>query len=75
MFVVSRPNRNFMQKAALYSGLALVLPVATVAGYLFGYWLDERFGTTWLRLVFLILGTAGGFLQLFRQIVRDSKDE
>ena len=68
-------NKTFVQRAAEYSSLALLLPVSTFAGYLLGYWLDRRFGTTWLRIVLLILGTAGGFVQLIRQIMRDSRDD
>jgi len=61
-------------RAAEYSSLALILPVSTFAGYLIGYWLDTRFGTTWLRIVLLILGSVAGFVQLIRQIMRDSRD-
>ena len=67
-------DKSALQKAAQYSSMALVLPVSTFVGYLIGYWLDGRFGTTWLRLVFLILGTVGGFIELIRQIMRDSRD-
>jgi len=67
-------DKSALQKAAQYSSMALVLPVSTFVGYLIGYWLDSRFGTTWLRLVFLILGTVGGFIELIRQIMRDSRD-
>ena len=31
--------------------------------------------TTWLRIVFLILGSVGGFVALIRQIMRDSRDD
>lgn len=67
-------DKSAVQKAAEYSSLALVLPVSTFTGYLIGYWLDGRFGTTWLRILLLILGTIGGFIQLIRQIMRDSRD-
>jgi F0F1-type ATP synthase assembly protein I len=65
-------NKSLTTKAAEYSSLALVLPVSTFVGYLIGYWLDGRFGTQWIRIVFLILGTVAGFVQLIRQIMRDS---
>ena len=42
---------------AQYSGLALLLPASTVVGYAIGYYLDKAFGTTWLQIVFLILGS------------------
>jgi F0F1-type ATP synthase assembly protein I len=68
-------NKTFAQRAAEYSSLALVLPVSTFAGYLIGHWLDGLFGTTWLRIVLLMLGSVGGFVQLIRQIMRDSRDD
>jgi F0F1-type ATP synthase assembly protein I len=58
-----------------YSGLALLLPVSTAVGYAIGYWLDRYFGTTWLRILFLLLGSVAGFVQLIRQIMRDSSND
>lgn len=60
---------------AQYSGLALLLPVSTVVGYAIGYYLDKAFGTTWLQIVFLILGSVGGFVALIRQVMQDSHDD
>jgi ATP synthase protein I len=62
-------------KAAEYSSLAMVLPVSTFVGYGIGYWLDKRFGTTWLSILFLILGIVAGFVALISQIRRDSRDD
>jgi len=44
-------------------------------GYAIGYYLDKSFGTTWLKIVFLILGTVAGFVTLIRQIMQDSNDD
>ena len=60
---------------AEYTGLALVLPVSTFVGYAIGYYLDKACGTTWLRILFLILGSVAGFVALIRQIMRDSGDD
>ena len=60
---------------AEYTGLALVLPVSTFVGYGIGYYLDKAFHTTWLQILFLILGSVAGFVSLIRQIMRDSKDD
>ena len=57
---------------AEYSGLALLLPASTFVGYLLGRWLDHIFGTHWIYLAGLILGSVGGFVQLIRQILKDS---
>jgi F0F1-type ATP synthase assembly protein I len=69
------PGKTPAARYAQYSGLALLLPVSTFAGYLIGYWLDRALGTAWLRIVFLILGSVGGFVALIRQIMRDSRDD
>lgn len=60
---------------AQYSGLALLLPASTFVGYAIGYYLDKFFGTTWLNIVFLILGSVAGFVALIRQIMQDSNDD
>jgi F0F1-type ATP synthase assembly protein I len=44
-------------------------------GYAIGYYLDKAFGTSWLRILFLILGSVAGFVQLIRTIMRDSNED
>jgi F0F1-type ATP synthase assembly protein I len=60
---------------AQYSGLAMLLPASTFVGYAIGYYLDKAFGTNWLQIVFLILGSVAGFMTLIRQVMRDSHDD
>jgi F0F1-type ATP synthase assembly protein I len=72
---MAQTKKTAAAKAAEYSSLALVLPVSTVVGYGIGYWLDQRFGTTWLSILCLILGIVAGFVTLIRQIMRDSRDD
>jgi F0F1-type ATP synthase assembly protein I len=69
------PGKTPAARYAEYSGLALLLPVSTFVGYLIGYWLDRAFGTTWLRIAFLILGSVAGFVALIREIMRDSRND
>jgi F0F1-type ATP synthase assembly protein I len=52
-----------------------MLPASTFVGLVIGHYLDKAFGTTWLRIVFLILGSVAGFVALIRQITRDSTDD
>lgn len=54
--------------------MALLLPVSTLVGYGIGYLLDRLFGTHFLKIVFLFLGTASGFIQLYRDLTKDSSD-
>lgn len=60
---------------AQFTGLALLLPASTLVGYAIGYYLDKAFGTDWLKIVFLILGSAAGFVALIRQVMQDSHDD
>ena len=37
-----------------------------------GYGLDMLFHITWLRYVFLVLGTVSGFISLIRELDKDA---
>ena len=67
-------KKPFMVTVGEYTSLAFLLPVSTFVGYAIGYMLDKAFGTHFLYLVFLILGIVSGFVQLIRQIQRDTDD-
>lgn len=58
-----------------YTSLAFLLPVSALVGYGLGYWLDKQFGTTWVQIAGVIVGSAAGLLQLIRQLVRDTRDD
>ena len=58
-----------------YTSLALLMPVSTMVGYGIGYLLDKAFGTHWLYIPFLILGTASGLVQIVRTLLRDTRDD
>ena len=58
-----------------YTSLAFMLPAATLIGYVIGYLLDRAFHTNFLYIPFLILGIAAGFVQLVRQLMRDTRDD
>jgi F0F1-type ATP synthase assembly protein I len=67
--------KNFMVTVGEYTSLAFMLPAATFIGYLIGYLLDKAFHTHFLYVVFLVLGIVGGFVQLIRQVQRDTHDD
>jgi F0F1-type ATP synthase assembly protein I len=69
------PNKkpNPLLQLARYSQLAFVLPAAVVVGWLAGAALDRWLHTTWLYLAGILLGIAGGFIELIRTVLRDSK--
>ena len=66
---------NFMALAARYTAVAMSLPAATFAGYFLGYWLDSWLGTSYLKIVFLLLGAASGFAELIYLVLRGSRDD
>jgi F0F1-type ATP synthase assembly protein I len=60
---------------AEYTSLAMLLPVSTLVGYGIGYALDRLFGTSFLYIPFLVLGTVAGLMQVIRQLLRDAHDD
>jgi F0F1-type ATP synthase assembly protein I len=72
---VPKRRKTAAARFADYSGLALLLPVSTFVGYLIGHFLDKWLGTSWLTVVFIILGSAAGFVELIRKIMQDSRDD
>jgi len=56
-----------------YSQLAFMLPAGTVAGYLIGALLDRWLHQSWISVVGLLLGTAGGLIELIRTVSRDTQ--
>lgn len=67
------PERNdsMLGAVARYSGMAFTVPAAVVVGYFIGGWLDGRFGTHSLYIVGVVLGAAGGLVQVVRQLTQD----
>ena len=55
-----------------YASLGVMLPACTVTGYFIGVGLDYLFGTHFLYIVFLIVGIAAGFVELYRIASRNS---
>jgi F0F1-type ATP synthase assembly protein I len=69
-----RRQKNFWVLAGEYTSLAFLLPAGTFVGYGIGYLLDRALGTGFLKVVFLILGTVSGFVEVIRQVQKDSGD-
>ncbi|MBV9507444.1 MAG: AtpZ/AtpI family protein [Acidobacteriia bacterium] len=64
-----------MTTVGVYLSLGILLPSSVAAGYFIGRVLDNAFGTHFLYIVFLIMGIIGGFLQLMRQVMQDTRDD
>jgi len=67
-------NKNVWRQVSRYTTLAMLLPTSIFVGYAIGYLLDKSFGTTWLKILFLLLGIAAGFVELIRQVQKDIRD-
>ncbi|MCW5983205.1 MAG: AtpZ/AtpI family protein [Bryobacteraceae bacterium] len=67
-------SSNPWRQVGRYMSLAFVLPSCVLAGYVVGYLLDKAFGTSFLYIVFLIAGIAAGFVELVREVQRDSRE-
>jgi F0F1-type ATP synthase assembly protein I len=71
---VDSPPREGLMKGQEARGFELLsvgitLVVATGLGYLAGNWLDGKLHTSpWFGIVGVLLGAAGGFVQLFRVV-------
>lgn len=68
-------DKNVWAQVGKYLSLAFLLPSCVFVGYAIGYGLDALFGTKFLRMVFLFIGIAAGFLELIRELQRDSKTQ
>lgn len=64
-----------MVQVGEYTTLAFMLPAATLVGYILGYLIDKALGTHWVYIPGLILGIVAGFVQLIRQLMRDTRDD
>jgi len=71
----SNPDRkeNVWVQVGRYSQLALVLPSATIVGWLLGTALDRWLHTSWISIVGLLLGSAAGLVEVIRTVQRDTK--
>lgn len=67
-------EENAWDLLARYGSLGLELVVAVLIGAGGGYWLDQKLGTLPLFLLIgFVLGSAAGFLNIFRLIASENK--
>jgi len=71
---MKKPQRSAWLQLGRYTQLAMLMPACVVSGYAIGYYLDKAFGTHYLYLVFLLLGIAAGFIEMIREVQKDSVD-
>ena len=68
----TKPDRG-VHWLGKYLSLALVLPSSLVAGYILGSLADRYLHLPVLRAVGILLGMAGGLIQVFKEVSRDEK--
>ncbi|MFZ0761852.1 MAG: AtpZ/AtpI family protein [Candidatus Sulfotelmatobacter sp.] len=69
----SSRKQNLWVQVSRYTQLALLLPSATVVGWLLGTALDRWLHTSWISIVGLLLGTAAGLVEVVRTLQRDTR--
>jgi ATP synthase protein I len=64
-------KRQMWRKATQVSSVGLGLVISVLIGYFVGNWLDGLLKCRpWMTLLFLLLGIAAGFLNIFRTVKR-----
>ncbi len=69
---MAKRDRSPWVAVGRYTSLAFVLPACVLVGYLIGHLLDRLFGTSFFYIIFLLVGIAAGFIELIREVQRDS---
>lgn len=68
-------TKKYIRQLATASTIGLQVAFSIFIGLGIGVWLDSRFGTfPWLALLFMVMGVAAGFLNYYR-FVRDQQKE
>jgi F0F1-type ATP synthase assembly protein I len=62
------PRDKSWRALGKYYGLAFLIPTSILIGYGIGYFLDKAFHTTFLSIVFLLLGIAAGLIETIREL-------
>ena len=70
--MAAQPNKSVWKQIGDYASLGVMLPAATVTGYFAGLLLDRLFHTSFLYIVFLLVGIAAGFIEMIRVVTRNS---
>lgn len=71
---MNEQRRQLIKSLGFLSGLGISMVAATLIGLAMGYYLDRRLGTNpWLTLVFLGLGIAAGFRNVYILTDRELK--
>ena len=65
------PKDNLAVQLGKYYSLIFIIPASVLVGFGIGYGLDVLFHTSFLKVVFLLLGVAAGIVELIRELSQD----
>lgn len=69
-------TKKLLKQLGVASTLGLQVAFAIFIGLGIGVWLDSKFGTfPWLALVFMIFGIVAGFLNYYRFIRKQQRED
>jgi F0F1-type ATP synthase assembly protein I len=63
--------KNIAVQIGKYYGLIFVIPISVLIGFGIGYALDVFLKTTFLKIIFLLLGAAAGIIEVIRELSQD----
>jgi ATP synthase protein I len=72
---MKRETKDYINQIATGTSMGLQWGLAVLIGLAIGWWLDSFFETTWLKLVFLVMGVIAGFNNYYRYIRQQQKEE
>ncbi len=72
---VPQRKKSSMGAVGEYTSLAMVLPISTLVGGGIGYLIDRLLHTHFLWIVFGMLGTAGGIIEVLRQLQKSENEK
>lgn len=70
-----KPKSTFYYLLGTVSTVGINLVVSTFVGFAIGLGLDKLFGTSFLKIIFLILGIIAGFIHLFRVALKSDSSK
>jgi ATP synthase protein I len=56
------------------SQFTLIMLIPTIGCFFLGYYLDKKFGTSFLVIIFFFLGAAGGMTGVYKLVKNTFKD-
>ncbi len=61
-------------KAESMIQLAFALPIGCLVGWFLGHWLDGKLHQGWIGVTGILLGAAGGFIQIYNTASKFMRD-